>query len=368
MGDRRALQLAGAVLLCVACRDDVAAGGSSDTEGETSSTSVAATSSDGSSTGMTSGGADEEGSVVEILFDNRGVPHIYGQTDEDAMYGAGYVLARDRLYQMEMLKRLLTGRLSEVLGQWALQQDQALRIFDVPRWGAADAEVMREEDPELAALISAWVAGVNARIDEIEAGKVEVPWGFRETEHDFMPSRWTEDDPYIVLKGAELGLGRTVEFEIALTLLSALYPDPVNAVQVFRPAHPVFGLPPEDRPGGEQQNAAPGPGVTPPSPIDPALAEQTWAAAQQFIDAMPGFAASNNWAIDGRHTDNGRPLIAGDPHIDFALMGGMYPMHINSADSGGTLDVNGFAIPGVPGINLGHTRRWRGRRPPRSVT
>ena len=347
------------LVLCggAACGDDIPTVGGSDDGLETSGETGADGVDDGADGSGSTG--EPQGTRIEIIRDDRGVPHIYAPTDEDAMYGAGYQTAVDRLYQIEMMRRLLTGRLSEVLGQAAYAQDQQLRIFDVPRWGKADAEVMREQDPEMTALISAWVAGVNARIAEINDGEVERPFGYREDDRDFWPEPWGEDDPYIVLKGVELGLGRTVEFEIALTLLTLLFPEPVTAVQPFRPAHAVFGLPPEDRPD-PIEDAPPPPMLTPapaPAPYSNETIEETLRAAQQFIENMPGHGASNNWAVDGEHTANGRPLIAGDPHLDFALMGSMMPMHINSKDAGGTIDVAGFAQPGVPGIALGHTDR-----------
>lgn len=340
-------------LLLAGCGDDATSGDGDETGGDEIADGAdigdaTAADDDADTTGEPSGPTS-----IEIVIDDRGIPHIYGQTDADAMYGAGYQLAVMRLYQMDMLKRLLTGRLSEVLGSSLLLQDQQLRIFDLPRHGTDDAEVMRAEDPEMAELISHWVAGINHRIEEVRAGDVAPGFGY--TEHDFLPEPWSEDDPYIVLKGVELGLGRTVEFEIALTVLADLFPEPVAAVQPFRPAHSAFGLPPEDRPKGGQDAPLPPP-VSTGEPPSPEAVEEAIAGLSRFVDNMPGAGNSNNWAIDGRFTENGRPLLAGDPHLDFALMGGMVPMHINSADAGGTLDVAGFAQPGVPGISLGHNR------------
>ena len=306
---------------------------------------------------------EEEGPIslsapVEILVDEMGVSHIYAQTDSDALYAAGYRVASERLYEMEMLKRLLAGRLAEVLGEELLEQDQQLRIFDVPRWGAADAVYMQEQDPEMAGLIAAWLAGVNRRIAEVRDGAVERPFGFRADEHDFLPELWTDEDPYIVLKGVELGLGRTVEFEIAVTLLSRMFPEPLGAVELFRPAHSVYGLPPQDRPESDtDRRSAPVEAVeTPHTPLSAAQRKEMAEVGRAFVERSPQFGNSNNWAIDGRFTESGRPLIAGDPHLDFQFMGAVYPMHINSADAGGGLDVAGFAYPGIPGIALGHTR------------
>ena len=75
------------------------------------------------------------------------------------------------------------------------------------------------------------MAGINRRIDEILAGEVDLPFGFDAHGYDFLPERWSEDDPYIVLKGANFALDKTVEFEVAVSLFTMLYPDAVGAVE-----------------------------------------------------------------------------------------------------------------------------------------
>jgi len=291
---------------------------------------------------------------VDIVIDDMGVPHVYAANDADAFYGAGYQMATDRLYQIEMIRRRALGRVAEVLGESRLDEDTLARTFDLVRLGRADARVTRRADPERARLLRAWVAGINARIAEVRAGSVPLPFGFRASEHDFMPEPWDDDDPYIILKGANLVMDKTIEFEIAVTILQIAYPDVMAAVQLAKPAHAVFGLPAEDRPGSATHDER-GP-VRPPSG---ALSEDD---ARRVLDTLArGLAllrgsGSNNWAIDGRFTASGRPLIAGDPHLGFNSFGAPYPMHIDSRDGDGSYDVAGFAYPGTPGIALGHTR------------
>ncbi len=290
---------------------------------------------------------------VDVIVDDMGVPHIYAANDADAFYGAGYQIATDRLYQIEMLRRRALGRVAEVLGDPRLQEDTLARTFDLARLGKADAAATREADPEHARLLRAWVAGINARIAEVRAGTVPLPLGFGPDEHDFLPEPWDDDDPYIIVKGANLVLDKTIEFEIAVTILELVYPDVMASVQLSRPAHDVFGLPPEDRPPG---SARPSPAAPhrPPSLSDSDALRVLSTLARGFAPFRGG--GSNNWAIDGRFTANGRPMIAGDPHLSFTTFGAPYPMHINSRDAGGSYDVAGFAYPGTPGIALGHTR------------
>ncbi|MCP4873213.1 MAG: penicillin acylase family protein, partial [Proteobacteria bacterium] len=285
---------------------------------------------------------------VEILIDSDGVAHVYGATDADAWYGAGYQLATDRLFQMEMLRRFARGELSAVLGEPGLLRDKQARIFDFGRWGEADRVATEDADPERAELISSWVAGINARIAEVESGDAPLPFGFRPDEYDFVPAPWNEDDPYVVLKGAGFALDKTVEFEIAMSLVYSLYPGALDSVRPFQPAHEAWGVPPEDQPHHSVARF-----YGPDQPRDAAPLDLAGPLDRTLLD-WPRPVGSNNWAVDGRFTDNGKPLIAGDPHLGFDFFGAPYPLHVNSKDGRGTYDVAGFAFPGTPGIALGH--------------
>jgi penicillin amidase len=299
-------------------------------------------------------GAGPPGNVapVDIAIDDLGIPHLYAESDKDLFHAAGYQMATDRLYQAQMLRRFAHGRLTEVLGETALLRDQQARIFDLAALGAADAEWMATNDPERADLLRLWVSGINRRIDEIHDGSVPLPFGFGPDHYDFLPERWTDTDPYVVLKGANLAIDMTLEFEIAVTLVDALYGDLLDEVDLFRPGRDVFSLPeserpiPAMRPPAATGRAARLPGLT-----------HISAAVTRALSSLPHAQGSNNWAVDGRHTASGRALLAGDPHLAFDFFGAPYPLHMNSKAGGGTYDVAGFAFPGTPGIALGHTDR-----------
>lgn len=293
--------------------------------------------------------------AIEVRIDERGVPHVYAQDDTDLFFGAGYQMASDRLYQMEMLRRFALGRLSEVLGDEGLERDQLARAFHFARWGLADREATRKADPERARLIDAWVQGINRRVDEVRAGSQPLPFGFGPSERDFLPERWRPEDPYVVLKGAGFALDRTIEFEIALTVVTNLYGAAMDAVQPLRPAKDVFAVPAEDRPSAQASWLEPD--AQPRSRAELPSARASLGAIARLARALPRASGSNNWAIDGRFTDTGRPLIAGDPHLGFDFFGAPYPLHLSSAHARGSYDVAGFAYPGTPGIALGHNRR-----------
>jgi penicillin amidase len=295
---------------------------------------------------------------IEVVVDDMGVPHIYAQSDQDLFYGYGYQLASDRLLQIEMWRRFAFGRRSEILGSdfagsfgaTSSEDDKLVRLFNLPYYGSLDAELMKEQHPERFALVNAWREGINRRIDEVRDGTVPRPFGFGPNELDFLPEPWEENDPFIIQKMIQLGLDQTLLFEILVTFLGNLAPDALAAIQMFKPAHPTWTVPPEDMPVAAALSSGPVPHAPHrPAAQLPAFARDPAAWAHLMGGAKPG---SNNWAIDGRFTDNGKPMLAGDPHLVFTLMGAMYAVHL----SGPSYDVAGFAFAPAPGLFAGQTR------------
>jgi penicillin amidase len=303
---------------------------------------------------------------VEIVIDTSGVPHIYAATDEDLFYAYGYQLATDRLLQLEMWRRFAYGRRAEILGQNAkgsfgattLQDDLLVRTFDLPTYGRLDAEIMRRDDPDHWRWLQAWRAGLNRRVEEVRRGEVPLPFGFGPDALDFLPEPWEEADPVIVQKMIHLGLDQTILYEILTTILGQLAPEALEALTpvLFLPGRETWQIPPEDqrygalsRPPRERfaQATVPPVRLCPDLPFGPAAWRDVIAPAR---------AGSNSWAVDGRFTANGRPMLAGDPHLQFTLMGNMYAVHLNSLDGGGTFDAAGFAFTAAPGLFAGHNR------------
>jgi penicillin amidase len=257
--------------------------------------------------------------AVEIFIDDAGIPHIYAESDEDLFFGYGYQLATDRMLQIEMFRRFAHGRLSEVLGSGgpgsvgdtALQDDRFARIFNWRHHGRLDAQLMAREDPSYHALMRAWVAGINARVADIHSGKVERPWGFGAEGLDREPEAWTDDDPYIIRKMTQFGLDQTIEYEVFVTFATRYAPQTLEAIQLFKPAHPVYIMPPEERPATKQ--AARHGGMSTPSQRashDSSDMAPRLASLGRLSEMKP--LGSNSWSIDGRHTASGKPIIAGD--------------------------------------------------------
>lgn len=306
---------------------------------------------------------------VEIRIDTRGIPHVYGQTDLDVFHAAGYQLATDRLFQMDLLRRRAYGRGAEVHGPSKLEEDRISRIFNFARWGKADADRLKSESPGDFRLFVAWVAGVNRRIDEINAGSAPLPYGFGPGELDYMPERWDNHDPLVIGKMVSFGNSNVLEYEFLATVVSRFAPAVLDVIQLPKPGWATFTVPPEDRPsaaGGAPAGAgvtglsgqATAAGATGSAPRA-AMPANTAAELGRLHRALAGFRVlgSNNWSIDGRFTATGRPIIANDPHQPLDSPSVMYALHMNSADAGGRVDVAGFGFAGVPGVQLGHNRK-----------
>jgi penicillin G amidase len=293
---------------------------------------------------------------VEIILDDRGVPHIYAANDTDLMYAAGYQMAVDRLFQMDLMRRRALGRRSEVLGESTLGDDQIIRRVDIPRLARLDLEAITEADPELRRMLEAWVAGVNTRVAEILAGEAPLPFGFGPGELDFDPEPWTTEEAAAVPKLILFGNGSNLEFDILATVLHNLAPDFIEAAELPRPAHPAFTMPPELRPASATVPA------TPSTAIDgtgspAALDAEALRGLRRLLDRTGGFGpnGSNNWAVAGDRTDNGRSIIAGDPHQPLNSPGVFYVHHLNSKERGGTIDAAGWSFAGAPLVHIGRT-------------
>lgn len=293
---------------------------------------------------------------VEVKIDDRGIPHIYGQTDDDVAYASGYQVATDRLLQLELVKRRALGTQAELLGPDKVNSDLISRTFDFQRWGKLNRERLREEDPEFHNFVVSWVAGVNKRIEDVENGDAPLPPGFSEL--GAMPTRWEVDDHYAIAKLFYFGNSNSLEREILTTILRDLFPDAYAGMSLEQPMFSAPIVPDDELPGDTGSGGVPRSSLyDPPRPMPPLSEEAALEGFERFHDALSHLprVGSNNWAVDGRHTDNGRPYIAGDPHQPLDSPSLMYALHLDSKTQGeGRINVAGFQFAGVAGVPLGH--------------
>lgn len=280
---------------------------------------------------------------IEIIDDLWGVPHIRAASKTDAFFGQGYVVARDRLFQLDLGHRRGMGRMAEAFGAEFAVHDHAERLFHFR--GDLDAELAKVP-PEILACARGYVAGVNARIDEVMANPALLPAEYRIL--GARPMRWDVRD-LVLERGASIG---NVDDEIRRARLAAM--GLLDLDTLVAPLRPAWRLRVPDglnvaaiseRDLGvlaEAEGALPF-GATPTPVRDPAGAR---------IEQEN--AGSNAWTIAPGRSATGRPILANDPHLG---IGGFAPRHVAHLTAPG-LDVIGGGSPGLPGIMQGHTDRF----------
>lgn len=284
---------------------------------------------------------------VEVVRDRWGIPHIYAKTVDDLFTAQGYVMAQDRLWQMEIWRRTASGTLSEILGPAALGRDKHARLLKYR--GPMDDTEWTSYHPDAKRIFSAYVKGVNAFIAQ-NAGNLPVEFTITGSQ----PQPWAIED--IVLRQTsfgdaanELRLARSVAQLGVQEANRRSNPDPYDDLQV-----PV-GLdvttiteevvevvaPPR---GGRQ---LPRPEILP--AYRTAARQQALLWPQDDIKE-PG---SNNWVVSGAMSTTGKPVVANDPHREISLPSLRYIVHLNAPG----WNVIGSGEPPFAGVAIGHNDR-----------
>ncbi len=234
---------------------------------------------------------------VSVSFDSAGVPHIRAASVEDALFVQGYVTAQDRLFQMDVLRRFNSGELAEIFGAVAINADRDARRLRLRR--IAEAAYV-DLPPTDRAAFAAYARGVNAFM---AAHLDRLPVEFRLA--GYQPRPWSTVDSLLICINMFRDLTTTWKDEVVKRdMLAAGDPAKVNY---------LFPI----RTGAEPQ---------------------------------PG---SNSWAIAGSRTASGKPLLSNDMHLAMTLPGIWYMAQLQAPG----LDVSGVALPGAPGIIVGHNER-----------
>ena len=283
---------------------------------------------------------------VDIRYDQRGVPHIFARTEDDAYRALGYVVARDRLFQLDLQTRAASGRLAEILGARAVALDSEPRLLGMPRAAERKLGAVAPGSPARR-MIDAYAAGVNAWIDQL----APADWPIEYRLLGARPERWAPVNSVHLFNRMGYTLAyTTTEFT---RLRAAALVGQAAAEAIFPTSSP---LQEPIQPNGDGKPRIERARLAPPGAPD--------SAAARAIALLPGPAlpgddegrrgfASNNWAVAPRRTANGHALLAGDPHLALSLPSIWYEAHLVVP---GALDVYGVTIPGAPGIVIGFNR------------
>lgn len=277
---------------------------------------------------------------VSVDFDGRGIPTLHAQTWSDLMRVQGYLAARERLFQMDLMRRKADGRLAELVGRAALPLDRLHRIYgfrDVATHAVASLPAEEREDLE------AFAEGVNAFITA-HPGK----WGLEFQMLGAQPEPWTPADSLKVLLLMHEDMSTTWRQELQERALEAL-PPPTRAFLTPRFAPDDAPVVPDANPGPTLESEA--------FFRTPGIAAQALPSVDLGIffplPSPQSRQASNNWVISGRRTASGRPILANDPHLNLSLPSVWMTLRLEWQGR----FAQGVALPGLPGLVIGHNDR-----------
>lgn len=265
---------------------------------------------------------------TEVFFDEYGIPHIYANSQEDALRVLGYVHAQDRLWQMEVMRRIAPGRLSELFGSKALQNDRFFAGLGIDE-NSEKAVEQSDKNAQSYKLAMAYLEGVN---QYIEQGKTPIEFelvGAQKEKYtlkdvynifgfmSFSFAMAQKTDPLLTDIRDKLGNDYLVDLGLdgsfATTRLKSYQGKPTDYAQISKSVASLLDN----------------------SPIPP-------------------FIGSNSWVIGAEKTKNGKVIFANDPHIGFSQPCTWYEAHIVCPD----YEMYGYYLAGTPFPLLGHNRKY----------
>lgn len=286
---------------------------------------------------------------VEVLWDRYAIPHVSARDEHDLFFAQGYLHAQERLWQMEMSRRFLSGRMAEIFGDFPLPWrelsvqfrgrscvdfDFFVRLLGIRAAAVASLDLLGEEDQ---GRLRSYCDGVNRYIER--CGR-KLPWEFRLLRHE--PEPWQPADTLTIGKGFALLLSTALYTRLNFIAVAAKLADQPDKLRALFPFYP------DDAP------------VTVRSVWDDARG--LWQFSSGILSASewhPAGNGSNSWAVAPQRSTTGRAILCNDPHLRMTLPSVWYLIHLR-ADGGAAqpdgYEVWGASIPGAPCIQIGHNR------------
>ncbi len=264
---------------------------------------------------------------VDVFRDEHGVPHIYAQNEEDLYRAVGFAMAQDRLWQMDLLRRVTQGRLSEILGKDQANTDLLMRALRIQE---KSEKILAQTDPEIKAALQAFSEGVNWYIM-----KYPLPPEFKVL--GYSPDFWEPLHSINLIGYLSWDLSAGWGTEYFLHRLRSEISDEKIAEMI---------------PGLDKHKTT----------VYPEFGKIKIQAANTILSASENlrnlgaeiFSGSNNWAVSGKKSTSGMPLMANDMHLGLFAPGIWYQMH-QVVD--GKVNVAGVVLPGQPFVIAGHNDR-----------
>ena len=286
---------------------------------------------------------------VKVRRDARSIPYIEAANDADLYFMQGFVTASDRLWQMDLLRRVARGETAEIFGKQTLNEDKRWRKFGFARIAENSLQHLT---PELRLALENYAKGVNAYTATLDEKTLPVEFKILQ----YKPREWTPADTIVVGKILAEALSSTYTRDLLRESTKGMdqakladlndQVTPFDVVLFGKDTGQVQGPKSAVRSRENVQNQF--------QTSEVRFVERELALRKSSLERI-GFyaeelAASNNWVISGKRTADGKPILANDPHLLASAPGIWYLSHLSTP----TMRVSGVTFPGVPGIVLGH--------------
>ncbi len=275
---------------------------------------------------------------ANVYFDERLVPHVFAENDEDLYFIQGYLHAKFRLFQMDLQTRAAEGRASEIGGPMAINYDKEQRRLGM-KYAAEHSLRAMEQDPQAKSFYGAYTAGINAYINSLKQNELPLEYKLL----NFQPEEWTNMRTALLLKMMAKMLA-SGEDDLAYTNLrsvltseqiATLYPQINDSLVPIVPKGTIF----------------PTPSFQPQYPVNADSAYFgsgfTTAATEAYKPDRDN--GSNNWVVAGKKTASGFPILCNDPHLELSLPSIWYEMQLSTPQT----NTYGVTLPGSPFVIIG---------------
>lgn len=291
-------------------------------------------------------------SPVSVYANDFGVPFIYAENENDMYFTLGYIHARDRLWQMDLYRRVAEGRLSEILGKEMVEYDVLFRTLGIDRSSASIYHSLSSESKQI---LNSYTLGVNAFI---ESNISRLPLEFDMI--NYKPDMWTPENSVMIV--------RLMAWELCLSWYTDVMFGEIVRKFGIENAQDFFPSYPEDGPfiirseagsGNDSANVRSNSG----SSTTPRLNRPSGGdVAGDFFDLNMNFrkfffsdgihAGSNSWVVSAELSETGKPMLANDPHLALQTPSKWYEVSLYNGQR--RMSLSGFTLPGAPGVAIGH--------------
>lgn len=271
---------------------------------------------------------------VTVYRDQYAVPHIYARNERDLYMAVGYCMAQDRLFQMDLIRRVTMGRLAEVVGEKAVKIDHLMRALRIPEKSQL---MISKTDPAILSQAAAFCEGVNQFVAR-HTDRLPVEFAIL----GYTPEKWEPVHVFNVASYMAFDLSTGWKTEVMFyKVLAKIGRERLDAILPDMPAYQEVIYPNFGSNFGQQAVSM--------------ERQSTLLAAGQLLEQMglTTFSGSNNWVVSGKKSVTGKPILANDMHLGLNAPGIWYQMHQVAADTG--LNVTGVVVPGQPFVIAGHT-------------